>query len=119
MTLWFTSRLARITGTIKVEGKERKVTGWGYADHNTQTIWFNTQVKNIFALRSFNENWAVQFLDYTAPDEFGNQRTSWMLVIKDNKIIYATDKFELQPSEWTTEPRRGRKYPQQAEGFGG
>jgi len=109
--------LARISGTIRVEGKERRVTGWGYADHNTQTVWFNTQVEHLYALRSFSGQaanaWAVQFLDYHSPAEFGNQRVSWIVVIKDGKMVYATDRFELQASNWSKEPRRGREYPQE------
>jgi hypothetical protein len=106
-----TTPLARIDGTIKVEGREKKVTGWAYIDHASQTVFFNTQAEILHALRSFSDNWAIHFLDYHAPAEFGNKRVSWIMVIKDNKIIYVTDKFDIQPSEWTKEPRRGRKYP--------
>ena len=103
--------LARIDGTIKVEGREKKVTGWGYVDHASQTIFFNSQAEVLYALRSFNNNWAIHFLDYHTPAEFGHKRVCWIMVIKDDKIVYVTDKFEVQPSEWTTEPRRNRKYP--------
>jgi hypothetical protein len=106
--------LARVSGTIKVEGKEKKVTGFGYADHNTQTIWFMTQCEEIYALRSFSDNWSVHFLDYRSPAEFGGKRVTWLLVMKDGKIVCATDKYEIKPSDWTKEPRRGRKYPQRA-----
>ena len=104
--------LARISGTIKVEGVEKKITGWGYADHNDQTIWFPTQVEELYALRSFGGKYAVQLLDYHSPAAFGHKRLSWLIVIKENQIIYATDKYELQPSNWAKEPGRGRKYPQ-------
>jgi len=106
--------LARVSGTIKVEGKEKKVSGFGYADHNTQTIWFMTQVQELYALRSFSDSWSVHFLEYHSPAEFGKKRVSWLLVMKEGKVIYATDKYEVRPSDWATEPRRGRKYPQRA-----
>jgi hypothetical protein len=105
--------LARISGTIRVDNKERKVLGWGYADHNTQTVWFNTMVEHLYALRSFSEHWAVQFLDYHSPAEFGRQRISWLFAVKDGRMVYATDRFELEASDWTKEPRRGREYPRQ------
>jgi hypothetical protein len=68
----------------------------------------------LFALRSFGEKWSIHFLDYWPPPNFGNQRVSWLIVIKDNKIIYATDKYQVEPSDWVAEPKRGRKYPRKA-----
>jgi hypothetical protein len=103
--------LARAEGTIKVDGKEKKVSGWAYIDHASQTVFFNTQAEVLYALRSFGDNWAIHFLDYHAPAEFGGKRVSWIMVIKDNKIVYVTDKFEIKAADWTAEPRRGRKYP--------
>lgn len=105
--------LARVTGKIRVDGVDHKITGWGYADHNTQTVWFNTQVKNLYALRSFNQNWAIHFLDYHSPQQFGGARVSWLLVMKDDKIIHATSDFAVTPSDWAREPRRNREYPRQ------
>ena len=102
---------ARVEGTVKTEGKARKITGWGYADHASQTVFFNTQAKVLYALRSFGGNWAIHFLDYHAPADFNGKRVSWIMVMKDNRIIYVTDKFEIQGSDWIAEPRRGRKYP--------
>lgn len=106
--------VARVSGAIKVEGREKKVTGFGYADHNTQTVWFMTQCEELYALRSFSDSWSIHFLDYHSPAEFGNQRVSWLLVMKDGKVVYATDKYQIRPSDWAKEPRRGRKYPLRA-----
>ncbi len=106
--------LAAVTGTIRVGSKEKKVSGFGYMDHNSQTVWFLTQVQELFALRSFGEKWSIHFLDYWPPPNFGNQRVSWLIVMKDNKIIYATDKYKVEPSDWVAEPKRGRKYPRKA-----
>jgi len=106
--------LARVSGTIKAEGKEKKVSGFGYCDHNTQTVWFMTQCEELYALRSFSPNWAIHFLDYHSPAAFGYKRMSWLIVIKQGKIIYATDDYKIEPSDWAKEPKRGRKYPQKA-----
>jgi len=106
--------LARVSGTIRVEGKEKKVSGFGYSDHNTQTVWFMTQCEELYALRSFSDNLAIHFLDYHSPAQFGNKRVSWLIVIKDGKIIYATDAYQIEPSDWAKEPKRGRRYPRQA-----
>ena len=64
--------LARVSGTIRIANQERKVSGYGYSDHNTQTIWFMTQCEEIYALRSFSNNYAIHFLDYHSPAQFGN-----------------------------------------------
>jgi hypothetical protein len=106
--------LARVSGTIRVDGKNTKVSGFGYCDHNTQTVWFLSQVEELYALRSFGNGWAIHFLDYHSPKAFGGKRVSWLIVIKDGEIIYATDSYRIEPSDWTAEPKRGRKYPRQA-----
>ena len=105
---------AEVSGTIKIPGREKSVRGFGYADHNIQTIWFTTQCQELYALRSFARGWAIHFLDYHSPARFNYQRMSWLLVMKEGRIIYATDQYQIYPSEWSEEPERKRKYPKKA-----
>jgi len=106
--------LGRVSGEMKIGGKRKQISGFGYADHSTQTIWFPRQCEELYALRSFNQRWAINFLDYHSPPAFGNQRVSWLMVIKDGKIIYATDNYDLEPYDWKAESGSGRKYPRKA-----
>jgi hypothetical protein len=103
---------AEVEGTMVLNGKERKIKGWGYSDHNTQTVLPTSQTVKIIALRSFSEHYAVNFLEYVAPESLGSQRTTWIIVVKDDKILYATDKWDYETSDITKDPRRGYPYPQ-------
>jgi len=102
---------ADITGTVTINGKTRQLKGWGYSDHNTQTVFPTTQSDKLMALRSFNDGYSVNFLEYIAPKDFDGERTTWILVMKGNRIVYATDKWDREMSDHKTEPRRGYKYP--------
>ncbi len=106
---------AEVSGTIVVPGKTLQVHGNGYSDHNTQTILFTSQVSDIHALRSFGDQYSIDFLDYTAPPELGSARTTWILVMQKGKILYATDDFELQGFDLQKDPRRGFPYPTRME----
>jgi hypothetical protein len=106
---------ADLDGAIYVGGQAKKIKGWGYSDHNTQTVFPTTQLSQLFALRSFSDNYAVNFLDYVAPPALGNTRSTWILVMKGNRILYATDKWERKLSDTTREPSRGYSYARRVE----
>ncbi len=91
---------AEVSGTIEAEGKKKKVKGFGYCDHNVQTIWFSTQCNRIYALRSFAKNWAIHFLDYQSTPEYGGEHLRWLIVMNKGKILFATDKYEISFSDW-------------------
>ena len=103
---------AEVSGTITVDGKTKNITGWGYSDHNTQTVIPTAQTEELMALRSFTDDYAIHFLEYIAPEDYGHDRTTWLIIMKDDEIVYATDKWEREMDDYTTEPRRGYKYPQ-------
>jgi len=102
---------ADLDGTVTIDGKTRKVKGFGYSDHNSQTVFPTTQCDELMALRSFNDDYSINFLDYIAPEKFGRERSTWILIMKDHEILYATDKWERQMFDFKVEPRRGYKYP--------
>jgi hypothetical protein len=102
---------ADLSGTVTVNGQTRQIKGWGYSDHNTQNVFPTSQVDTILALRSFNDQYAVNFLEYIAPADFDRARTTWLLIMKGNQVLYATDQWKYTTSGDQTEPRRGNKYP--------
>lgn len=106
---------ADMEGTVTVGTTTRKVKGFGYSDHNTQTVFPTSQTVQINALRSFSAGYAVNFLEYIAPPGLGSARTTWILVMKGDRILYATDKWERKLLDPTREPKSGYSYPRRVE----
>ena len=102
---------AEVDGTMTINGETRAIKGFGYSDHNTQTIFPTKQVERLSALRSFSKDYSVNFLDYVAPETFGRVRTTWLLIMKGNRILYATDKWDRELFDFEKEPGHGHKYP--------
>ena len=102
---------ADVSGTITVNGVTREAKGFGYSDHNTQNILPTKQCDKLMALRSFSDEYAVHFLEYIAPDHFDGERTTWILIMKGDRILYATDDWEREMFDFRTEPKRGYQYP--------
>jgi len=102
---------ADLTGTITIDGKTREARGYGYCDHNTQNVLPTAQAEKIMALRSFSKEYTVNFLEYVAPEEYGHERSTWILVMKGRRIICATDQWKHQPLATDTEPVHGYNYP--------
>ena len=102
---------ADVDGTLTLNGKTRKLKGYGYSDHNTQNILPTKQTEEVMALRSFSRDHSVNFLDYIAPADLGRERTTWILIMKGDRILYATDKWEREMFDFKTEQKRGCRYP--------
>jgi len=102
---------ADVSGTVTIAEETRKVKGWGYCDHNTQTVLPTKQLGWIIALRSFGERHSINFLEYNAPAEYGRTRTTWILVMRDRRILYATDQWEREVLEHRTDEKTGYRYP--------
>ena len=102
---------ADVDGTITINGQTRTLKGFGYSDHNTQTVFPTSQTDELLALRSFSDQHAVNFLEYIAPEAYGRERTTWILVMKGDRILYATDKWERTLYDFQTEQKHGYKYP--------
>ena len=102
---------ADVSGTITMNGAVREVKGFGYSDHNTQNILPTKQCDKLMALRSFSDEYAVHFLEYIAPEHFDGERTTWILIMKGDRILFATDDWEREMFDFRTEPKRGYQYP--------
>jgi len=102
---------AEVTGTLTLNGETRKLKGFGYSDHNTQNIIPTKQTEELMALRSFSDDHAINFLEYIAPESLGHERTTWILIMKGDRILYATDRWEREMFDFKTEPKRGYRYP--------
>ncbi len=102
---------ADVTMDVTIDGKKSSFEGFGYADHNTQTVLPTTQLGEILALRSFSEEYSINFLEYIAPENFGQTRTTWIIIMKGDRILYATDDWDRELSDYITEKKYGYKYP--------
>ncbi len=102
---------ADVEGTVVIGGKERKIKGWGYSDHNTQSVFPTEQLSKLYALRSFSDEYSINFLDYIATEKHSYERSTWILVMKGDEILYATDKWQYEPSSFQAEERRGYQFP--------
>lgn len=102
---------ADVDGTLVIDGKVRKVKGFGYSDHNTQTVFPTSQLGEILAVRSFSDDYSIDFLEYVAPEKYGRERTTWILIMKGDRILYATDKWSRELHDYEVEEKYGHKYP--------
>jgi hypothetical protein len=102
---------ADVDGTLTINGQTRAIKGFGYSDHNTQNVFPTKQTDELMALRSFSDQHSVNFLEYIAPESYGRQRTTWILVMKGDRILYATDHWEHAEFDFQTEKMHGYKYP--------
>jgi len=102
---------ADLEGTLTLNGETRQVKGYGYSDHNTQNILPTKQCEELLALRSFSGDHAVHFLEYIAPEDFGHERTTWILIMKGDRIFFATDAWDREMFDFETEAKHGYKYP--------
>jgi hypothetical protein len=102
---------ADVDGTLTINGQTRAIKGFGYSDHNTQNVFPTKQAEELMALRSFSDQHSVNFLEYIAPESYGRQRTTWILVMKGDRILYATDQLEHAQFDFQTEKMHGYKYP--------
>lgn len=106
---------AEVTGTIVLPEKTLQVHGHGYSDHNTQTVLFTSQADHLNVLRSFGDQYSIHFLDYVAPADYGAARTTWLLILRQGEILYATDDYQLKGLDLQKDPRRGFPYPTRME----
>ncbi len=102
---------ADLSGSFYINNKKHELKGYAYMDHNTQTVMPTEQLGKIIALRSFSDEYAVNFLEYIAPDSYGNTRSTWILVMKNGEILYATDDWERTMGDFREEKRTGYTYP--------
>ncbi len=102
---------ADVDGTLTIGEKTRKVKSFGYCDHNTQTVLPTTQLGEVLALRSFSDELVINFLEYIAPEPYGKERTTWILVMKNDRILYATDDWSYELHDYANEKKYGYKYP--------
>ena len=102
---------ADLSGSFYIDGEKHELAGYGYMDHNTQTVMPTDQLGKIIALRSFSDEYAVNFLEYIAPASYGKTRSTWILVMKRGEILYATDDWERSLGDFKEEKNTGYTYP--------
>lgn len=101
---------AKVTGELKVGGVARKVTGYGYAESSAQNWLFFNNIEKICTLRGGGDGLNVIFMDHVTPHALGDVRVTWLVALKDGKVLFATDKWERQEIETAKDPRRGLTY---------
>ncbi|MFO8056228.1 MAG: hypothetical protein R6V10_02900, partial [bacterium] len=104
---------ADLSGSLHINGKKHELKGYGYMDHNTQTVMPTDQLGRLLGLRSFSEKYAVNFLEYIAPESYGKTRSTWILVMEKGRILHATDDWERTMSKPARDKTTGYSYPTQ------
>jgi hypothetical protein len=102
---------ADLDGTVNIGDQTKKAKGFGYSDHNTQTVIPTDQLGEILALRSFSRDYSINFLEYIAPEQFGRTRTTWIMVMKGDRILFATDQWDRELHDMATGTRYNYQYP--------
>lgn len=103
----------RVTGTITVEGKTKKVTGMGYHDHQWGSINFHKYWNHwIWARQSFDD-YSLLLFDFFTNEKYGQERFP-IIFIQDNegKIIFEShDNVQCKVVKKYIDESSGKQYP--------
>lgn len=110
-----TSPSAKVSGTLKFEGKELKVTGFGFQDHSLMTIPPTSFSKRWYHFRSFSDKSTIIFTEILTSDDYQPGRIVLALAGEGNKIVWQGSTLELKLSDLTKDDEFGYAWPGKAE----
>ncbi len=101
-----------VEGTLKYDGKEIKVTGTGYHDHN----WGNVRLDKVMAQwywgRARINDYTLIFSQMLTSPKYGSIKVPVFYIAKGNDILSSSNfGFSFTPSSWSKHSG-GRDYPE-------
>jgi hypothetical protein len=102
---------AKVTGKLILAGKEMRVNGVGYHDHN----WGNVHLQEIFEHwywgRIFLPNHTLVYGLVKTPESVGSTRGGMVIAIKGEKLLEVVQQLEDESSNLKVDEVTGAKYP--------
>jgi len=109
---------ARVEGTIKIEGKPRMAGGYAYLDRTVQNIVpthyasINLSTYTMPDPKSPPEDrWFLHFTDNYSSAVYNNARYPWLILIRNDKIVFASKDFTTRQEDFRLDPSIGEKSP--------
>lgn len=114
---------AQIQGTLKLEGKNIPVKGFGYFDHSVQNFPAHKMADRLYSFRGYSDQDGVNLLTFTLPEDLGGVDMPALVLMKDNKVVARSTSLKMTgaktlsdkdndytyPSLWTLEAKDGDK----------
>jgi len=106
-----------ITGYVKVDGQKHEIRAQGYIDHGHWSVPFyrhNPAWEGFYAWTWEPQNghmYAIQVSDFLIHEAYGGKKLGMGIVIKDNRIVCATPRFNVYPEDKKLNERTGVKFP--------
>lgn len=109
---------ARVEGTIKIDGKPRMAGGYAYLDRTVQT-----SIPTHYAAVSLStytmpdpkappeDRWFLHFLDNFSSSAYNNTRYPWLILIRNDKIVFTSKDFTVKQEDFRIDPSIGEKSP--------
>jgi len=89
---------AEVQGTVKVNGKEMKVKGLGYHDHNWSNVNMYDSLRNWYWGRIHHPEYTLIYY-YLYPARRNESNISRLFLARGNKVLMLSDKIELKASD--------------------
>lgn len=103
----------RVTGTLIYDGKEHKVEGFGYHDHQ----WMNTNPMTLYHHwlwgRMYTDKYTVYIYDFVTNEKYGFRQLPMFGLIDNEtgKIVFQTDGHIALETELQKQVKTGRDFP--------
>jgi predicted secreted hydrolase len=103
---------ARVDGALRYEGKNRRVSGTGYHDHNWGNVKLNRVMTQWYWGRARIGEYTVIFSRMLTSPAYGERRIPVFFLARGEEVLFG-DKFEMtiETSKWVMH-EGGREYPE-------
>ncbi|MFC4377747.1 lipocalin-like domain-containing protein [Nocardia halotolerans] len=103
---------AHVTGTVRIDGTTREVTGRGYADHN----WGVGDMKRIISRwhwgRLYDEDYSLLFAHVLTQQHVGAHAIAPLMLGRGEEIVLSTGETTLTEGPARLHPTAGREFPE-------
>lgn len=103
---------ASVEGTVTIDGKEMKVRGRGYHDHNWGTVDVKMIVRYWYWGRIYSDDFTLLYAFIRAGKRYGYAASKPLMLAKERDIILSSGEMELMDSDFRFNAAANRDYPQ-------
>ena len=102
---------AKVTGTLTNDGREHRVSGLGYHDHNWGSGFLPSYVSHWIWGRLSTERFTMIFADITTTRKCGGVRVPLVFLALDDRIILESARADCHATEYVSDRQGFQVYP--------
>ncbi len=102
---------ARVAGRLVLDGVERPIRGWAYADHSYQNILGSKLSDRWYSLRFHGPERSLAFVAYRTPPRYGARLVSYLLVATDDAVEVLSTTARIREHDPRPDPAAGYQVP--------